>query len=400
MAMRIAENMKYSTAVSSMFNVQNQYNSILEKMASLKRINRISDDPLGVTMLLDFRQAGASIDQYQRNIDNTGGWLSLTESKLSSVGDLLTKATELAIGQGTATASAESRRIAAENVQQLKEEMLSLANSKYAGRYLFAGSRMDIDPFSSASQTARIDAPTSASANSFDGTVAAGGSYTGTTNKTYALKIVTGGTLNDATYQVSSDGGKTWGAELDDLNTGTVTLSEGVSLSFNDNGANPLVAEDLFYVHAYGGGYYNGNNDDLILDIGKGAAVAYNVTGEAVFTDSNGAGTDIFESLDELKTALANNDQQGILAQVDRLKDAQEQANLYVSKVGATMNRLELAKSNLQDFSQKLVELTSNTEDADVAGLATSLAMKEIALKATYVTASKIGGNTILDFIK
>ncbi|HLA27709.1 MAG TPA: flagellar hook-associated protein FlgL [Syntrophales bacterium] len=400
MAMRITENMKYSTSVSSMFNVQNQYNSILEKMASQKRINRISDDPLGMTMLLDFRQAGASIDQYQRNIDNTSGWLSSTESKLSIVGDLLTKATELAVGQGTATVSAESRRVAAESVQQLKEEMLSLANSKYAGRYLFAGSRMDIDPFSSTSQPARIDVPTSASANSFDGTVAAGGSYTGTTNKTYALKIVTGGILNDATYQVSSDGGKTWGAELDDLNTGTVTLSDGISLTFNDNGTNHLAAEDLFHVHAYGGGYYNGNNDDLILDIGRGASVAYNVTGEAVFTGSNGAGTDIFESLDELKTALANNDQQGILAQVDRLKDAREQANFYVSKVGTTMNRLELAKNNLQDFSQKLVELTSNTEDADVAGLATSLAMKEIALKATYVTASKIGSNTILDFIK
>ena len=400
MAMRITENMKFSNAVASMFNVQSQYNSMLEKMASQKRINRISDDPLGMTILLDFRQAGASIDQYQRNIDNTSGWLSLTESKLSSVGGLLTKAMELAIGQGTATASAETRRISAENVQQLKEEMLSLANSKYGNRYLFAGSRMDIAPFSSASQSARIDVPTSASANSFDGTVAAGGSYTGTTNKTHALKIVNGGTLNNATYQVSSDGGKTWGAELDDLDTGTVNLSDGVSLSFNDNGTNPLAAGDLFYVHAYGEGYYNGNNDDLILDIGKGAAVAYNVTGDAVFTGSNGAGTDIFKLLDELKTALVNNDQQGILAQMDKLKDAREQANFYISKVGATMNRLELAKSNLQDFSQKLVELTSNTEDADIAEIATSLAMREIALKASYATASKIGGNTILDFIK
>src|SRR3990172_6775196 len=233
MAMRITENMKFSNAVASMFNVQSQYNSMLEKMASQKRINRISDDPLGMTILLDFRQAGASIDKYKRNIDNTSGWLSLTESKLSSVGGLLTKAMELAIGQGTATASAETRRISAENVQQLKEEMLSLANSKYGNRYLFAGSRMDIAPFSSASQPARIDVPTSASANSFDGTVAAGGSYTGTTNKTHAFKIVNGGTLNNATYQVSSDGGKTWGAELDDLDTGTVNLSDGISLSFN-----------------------------------------------------------------------------------------------------------------------------------------------------------------------
>ena len=399
MAMRITENMKFSTAVASMFNVQNQYNSILEKMASQKRINRISDDPLGMTMLLGFRQASASLDQYQRNIDSSGGWLSLTESKLSGVEELLVKTTELAIGQGTATASAETRRITAENVRRIKEEMLSFANSRYGNRYLFSGSRMDITPFSATYQPARIDVPASAPANSFDGTVAAGGSYTGTTNKTYALKIVSGGTLNNATYQISSDDGKTWGAEQTDLDTGTINLPDGISLTFTDNGANRLETGDLFYVPTYGGGYYNGNNADLALNIGKDAAISYNVTGNAVFTGSNG-GTDIFELLDNLEAALENNDQQGIMTQVDKLKDARQQVNLCISKVGATMNRLELARNNLLDLNQKLVELTSKTEDADIAELATGFAMKEIALKASYATAAKIGSTTILNFIK
>ncbi|MHB8829985.1 MAG: flagellar hook-associated protein FlgL, partial [Syntrophales bacterium] len=271
MVMRITENMKFNTTVASLSDVQGQYNSVLEKMASQKRINKISDDPLGMTMLLGYRQAGASLDQYRRNIDASSGWLTMTESKLTGTVELLTKASEIAIGQGTATASAGTRRIVAQEVGQLKEEMLSLANSQYGNRYLFSGSRMDAEPFSAVSGVARIDEPTAASANSFDGTVAKGGTYTGTANKTYAVKIVTGGALADATYKVSSDGGKTWGAEQTDLDAGTIALGDGVSLPFTDSGAVHLTEGDLFSVHAFAEGYYNGNDDNLTVDIGKGA---------------------------------------------------------------------------------------------------------------------------------
>jgi flagellar hook-associated protein 3 len=341
----------------------------------------------------------ASIDQCQRNIDNNNGWLAMTESKLSSAGELLTKARELAIGQGTATASAETRRITAENVEQLKEQMLSLANSQYGDRYLFSGSRMDTAPFSATSQSANTDTPTSASSNNFDGTVAESGIYTAGVNKTYVVKIITGGILTDASYKVSSDGGKTWGAEQNDLDTGTINLPDGISLTFTDNGANHLTAGDVFSVHAYAEGYYKGNNDNLMLDIGKDAAIHYNITGEEAFAGRNG-GADIFKTLDDLKSALVNNDQGGILAQLENLNIASEQINFATSKVGTVVNRLDLAKSNLQDFSLQLTDLTSQTEDADMAELATSMAMRQSALQASYSMASKIGSNTILDFIK
>ncbi len=398
MVMRITENMKFNTTTASLSAVQGQYNQVLEQMASQKRINRISDDPIGMTMLLSYRQARASLEQYQRNIDASSGWLNLTESKLTGAGELLSRASEIAIGQGTASSSASSRSIAAQEVGQLKEEMFSLANSQYGNRYLFSGSRMDTEPFASVSALARIDAAVAASANSFDGGVASGGTYTGATNKTYAVRIVTGGTLAAATYRVSSDGGKTWGLEQTDLDTGTVTLGEGVTLTFADTGFVSLTEGDLFSVHVYAEGYYNGNDDNLAVDIGKGATIAYNVTGADAFAGSGG-GVDIFKTLDDLKTALENNDPDGILAQVGKLEDAREQLSFSVSRVGATVNRLELAASNLQDFSLKLADLTSKTEDADITELATSLAMKELALQASYATAAKIGQNTILNFI-
>jgi flagellar hook-associated protein 3 len=399
MVMRITEHMRFNNTVASLGNAQSQYDSVLEKMGSQKRINRISDDPLGMTMLLDYRQTQASIDQYQRNIDNSNGWLAMTESKLTSASDLLTKANELAIGQGTATATAETRRIAADNVQQLKEAMLSLANSQYGGRSLFSGSRVDTSPFSATSQSARIDSPAPGSSNYFDGNVTTGGSYTATHNNTFVVKIINGGTLADATYQTSSDGGKTWGAEQTDLDTGNINLPDGILLNFTDSGTKHLAAGDMFSVHAYAAGYYRGDNANLTIDVGKDVAINYNITGEMAFVGLDG-GADIFQVLDDLKSALTNNDPQGILDQIDRLKTAGEQVNLSISRVGTTMNRIDISKSNLEDLSQQLKDLTSQTEDADVAELSISLATRQLALQACYSLASKIGNNTLLDFIQ
>ncbi len=404
MVMRVTENMKFGTAVTSLGDVQDKYNNVLEQMASQKKINRISDDPLGMTMLLGYRQGQAAIDQYQKNIDNSNGWLAMTESKLTSAGDLLTKAKELALSQGTATATAETRRIAAASVGQLKEEMLSLANSTYGDRYLFAGSRTGSGaPFSAAFQTASIDPPTAGSTNGFDGTIAANGAYAADANKTYVLKIIDGGALGTATYQISSDGGKTWGAtQLTDGSTApttTISLPDGVSLTLTDSGLNHLTTGDMFSVHAYKAGYYRGNDNDLTTDIGREASIAYNITGQAAFAGGAG-GVDVLKILDDLKTALLNNDQQGVLAQVDTLKKASDQMSFSQSKVGTTMNRIELAKSNLQDLSEQLTTLTSNTEDADITELITNQAKLQVILQASYITASKIGGNTILDFMK
>lgn len=401
--MRVTENMKFNTAIASLGSVQGQYNSLLEKMASQKRINRISDDPLGMTMLLNYRQGQAEIEQYQKNIDNSNGWLGMTETKLTSARDLLVQAKELALTQGTDTASVETRRIAADNVQQLKEEMLALANSSYGGRYLFAGSRTDVTPFSATYQAARLDAPVPAASSSFAGTVLASGTYNAAGNKTYAMRVVQGGALGAATYQLSADGGKTWDPTAQTVpNTGVISLGDGVNLTFTESaapGAPGLTDGDMFSVNAFAAGYYQGNSGDLTIDIGKDASVSYNITGSKAFSGEDG-GEDVFAVLDSLKAALLSNDSQLILAQLEKLTTANSQVNFAVSRVGTTMNRMDVAASNLQDLKQQLTDMTSKTEDADMAALATSLAMKQIALQASYATAAKIGSNTILNFIK
>jgi flagellar hook-associated protein 3 FlgL len=401
MSIRITDNYQYSSVIDNLFNIRKQYQDVMEKLSTQKNINNISDDAIGMTRVLGYKQTNQAIGQYQSNIDNTNSWLSATEGKLNSANDLLTEARGLAVSQTTATASAESRKITAQKVDAIMDEMLSLANSKLGDRYLFAGSRSNVKPFESTETAATIDEPQSGSANTYvvtAGNVVQSGTYTGTKNNAYVLKIVDGGVRSAATYRISADGGETWGAVSapTDLDS-AVDLGDGVKLTF---AAGTFAENDLFYVNAYTSGYYKGNDGALNVTLNKDSSTKYNITGEEAFTDKGDGSIDIFKALKSFRDALEGNDIDGISAAIDDMKTAQDQINLCTAKCGSKANRMEMAKSNLSELELNMTSLISATEDADLAELATTFSMKEVALQAAYEVASRISSNSIINFLK
>ncbi|MEA3417293.1 MAG: flagellar hook-associated protein FlgL [Thermodesulfobacteriota bacterium] len=411
MVMRISENIKFNTIVDNMFKSQDSYNKLAEKTASLKEINRPSDDSIGMSRVLNLRESRASVKQYTRNMNGCESWLTITESKLSAAGDLLIKAREVAVAQSTATAFVETRSAEAGTVQQLIDEMLSLANSKYDGKYLFSGAKTEEEPFLSSERTAAIGPAAAADGNTFDGDVTSSGTYTGSVNKTYVVKITDWDNVTEtATYDVSDNGGTSWistgktfilpdGGSVD---TGAGDIGDGIVLTFDDTGsADPeLAAGDIFYVHAFAPGYYSGNGEEMSVNVGEGTPFAYSISGEAAFTNKGEGNVEILDVLDKLKDALANNEPDTIASCLDDLKAASDQISKNISKCGVRMNRLEIAKNNMADMEMDLAGLISEVEDADISEITTKLAMKEIALKASYTVASRIGNLTILDFLR
>ena len=126
-----------------------------------------------------------------------------------------------------------------------------------------------------------IGAASAATSNVFTGAVAASGTYTGAENKNYVLKFLTAGGVGAATYQVSSDGGKTWGA-AQTLSATTLTLGDGIQMTFSGGGN--FGVNDTFTVNGYSAGYYRGNDDKLNAVVGKNNNMAYNITGAEAFT--------------------------------------------------------------------------------------------------------------------
>ena len=115
-------------------------------IASQKRINRPSDDPIGMGKVLDYRQTLSSIEQYGTNIQNGQERLEITETTLDLVDELLQGVR--AIGLTESGGTTESRQLTAGEVKDMFDQVLDLANSELNGNYMFSGYKTQTAPFS------------------------------------------------------------------------------------------------------------------------------------------------------------------------------------------------------------------------------------------------------------
>ncbi len=145
--MRVTQNMMSNIFVR---NIQKQTEAMLqrqEQLASQKRINRPSDDPAGMARVLDGRSSLAAIDQYVENIKQGKTRLEITETTLEQVDDLVQQAGDLARANSGEEITADQREFAAENIKEIYDHIMQLANSRFGGRYMFAGYQTDTAPF-------------------------------------------------------------------------------------------------------------------------------------------------------------------------------------------------------------------------------------------------------------
>ncbi len=118
------------------------------QLSSGKEIHRPSDDPFGSTRVMSLRSSLAQNKQYLRNIEDSMGWIDMTDTALGNMGDILTRIKELSI-QGFSGTMAENDRHAVEvEVKQLINQLAQIGNTKYDGKYIFAGSATTQRPFS------------------------------------------------------------------------------------------------------------------------------------------------------------------------------------------------------------------------------------------------------------
>jgi len=146
--MRVTDKLMAATVTSSLFKNTAQLLRTQNMISSGKRITKPSDDPLGMGKVLDHRKTLSSIDQYQRNIAHSQSWLQHTDMTLATIDTSLIRAKEIAEYQATETATELTREIAAEEIENIYDQVLQLANTALEGRYIFAGHQTDAPPFS------------------------------------------------------------------------------------------------------------------------------------------------------------------------------------------------------------------------------------------------------------
>jgi flagellar hook-associated protein 3 FlgL len=155
--MRIASKTVYDRINGSLQSTYSDMFSAQEVVSTSKRINKLSDDPVGLVTVLDLRSSLSNIEQLGRNVSMGKSWLAASESALTQVNDILTDVKALTVQMANATIGASERANAAIVVEEHLDEILSLSNSQSGGRYLFAGTNTDTPAFELNGATGEVD---------------------------------------------------------------------------------------------------------------------------------------------------------------------------------------------------------------------------------------------------
>lgn len=124
-----------------------QMNNTQTQMASGMKINKPSDDPVGITYSLRYRAELASNEQYQKNVDSATSWLDFNDTVMDQAGSIVQRLRELTVQASTGTNPQSALDSIKEEVSQLKEQLIDVANSKLNGKYVFNGETYDIKPY-------------------------------------------------------------------------------------------------------------------------------------------------------------------------------------------------------------------------------------------------------------
>lgn len=124
------------------WNLQQTYarlQRIQSQISSNTRIQKASDDPIGASSAMQIKGSLSRNTQIGRNISDAQGWLGSADTALSSVVEQLQHARDLALQAQNGTYSASELAGIAGEVDAVRGTVLTLANTKYGTRSIFAG---------------------------------------------------------------------------------------------------------------------------------------------------------------------------------------------------------------------------------------------------------------------
>ena len=352
--MRIADKMNFDQVNANLGKNRAEMSELQNQAASQRRVTKPSDDPLAATRVLQTRTEIGSGKQFIKSIAQARNFLEFSEQSLGELSETLMRAKELAINQASdASASAETRAVAATEIKTIFDQVVQVGNSKQGDRFLFGGFKTTKPPFDNQGNY-RGDAGEMKISINKEAKVAMNMS---------GDKIFLG-TPVTSVYHSPIEPQKP--EEYPQLQIPSIPIPAGVRgpASFPPDQNTPIV-------------------DEI-------AAESSVVSG----------GTNIFRVLSDLEVALRTNDKAGVQDSLDRIDESISQVVRSRAQLGSRVTTLTAATDSLQKGQVDSKTLASNLEDADTFELVSDINKTESTLKASLATSGKLIQPSLLDFLR
>lgn len=370
--MRVADKMAYDQVNRSISKNRSEMASLQNQAATQKRVTKPSDDPVSASRVLGSRIELRGIEQYIKNLNYAKGFLDYSEQSLNELTEVFVRAKELAISQSSdASASAQTRRVVAEEVKQLLNQAVQISNRKAGERFIFAGFKTTEAPFDEQ------------------------GNYHGDMGE---MRIHID---KDSFLPMNMPGAVVFqgkGLSRDGFTNTNIEQAKSVEQLNKQRAENPEVfqATDTGSPEASSGPIETSVRGPASLRTTENVADTNSeINGET----ENKDGVNLFKTLKKMQIALMTDDKEGIQESLDRVDDALQQVIVARTALGSRVMSIENTLNSLYTNTVDTKTGISNLEDADAFAVISDINKTESSLQATLQTSGKLMQKSLMDFI-
>lgn len=355
--MRVTQKMMSSNFTASLQKNLQRMQKAQGQLTSGDEISRPSDDPYLVTRSLDLRNSVRINEQYQKNIENSTGWVDANDNSLSALSDSVNRVRELVVRGSNTNLDEQTYMAIRVEIEQLTEGIGDLINANYDGRYIFGGNETTKAPVPR-------DYAQKTAAN-------IGESYQGD-GASLKREVIEGVSLT-----INITGDEIMQIERDPA-TGEITKN-GLQETLKD------ITDTLKYME-----------DPQKLD-GKISELSVKIEELEAAGDTS---SDTYLALTAEKDELVDiRDKELGEEYLTELDDHFENILTLRNKNGATRNRLDTLLDRNKTENIEMSSLLSEVEDVDFAEKITEYLMLEGVYKASLSTGARIMQPSLLDYI-
>lgn len=139
MGLRVTNNIMIDNMLMDLNNNLNRMMQTQRQMSSGVKFRIPSDDPIAVSRTLVLKGILNDNEQYTKNAKDGVSWLDLTDTALNQLTQNLQRVRELAVQGSNGTLSKQDAFSIAQEVQQIRDDIIKIGNTTYTGRYIFGG---------------------------------------------------------------------------------------------------------------------------------------------------------------------------------------------------------------------------------------------------------------------
>lgn len=139
--MRVTQSMLAGSSLRNLSKSYEKMGTYQDQLATGKKINRPSDDPVVAMKGMHYRTNLTEVEQYQRNISEAYQWMENSEAGIEQGTQVLQRVRELMVQASNGTNGPEDLKAIGAEIKQLKEDLVGSANTQVAGNYIFNGTQ-------------------------------------------------------------------------------------------------------------------------------------------------------------------------------------------------------------------------------------------------------------------